>query len=108
MQKAMADLEVFMDVHSLRSGQNWEEVVKKAILSSDIFYLFRSENARNSAEVEKEWRFALEQKGRDFIDPVPLVAPEAVKPPDELAGKHFNDWTLAFEREKGKKNGAVS
>jgi hypothetical protein len=99
MQKAIPDLEVFMDVHSLRSGQNWEEEVRKAIRSSDIFYLFWSENARESKEVEKEWRFALDQKGRDFIDPVPLASPEAVKPPDELAGKHFNDWTLAFERE---------
>lgn len=101
MQKVMPDLEVFLDVHSLRSGQDWEETIRKEILASDIFYLFWSENARNSKEVEKEWRFALEQKGRDFIAPVPLVSPELVPPPELLAGMHFNDWTLAFERQKG-------
>jgi hypothetical protein len=32
----------------------------------------------------------------EFIDPVPLVSPEQVPPPPELATKHFNDWILAF------------
>jgi hypothetical protein len=36
------------------------------------------------------------QRGIEFIDPVPLVSPEVVPPPAELAAKHSNDWMLAF------------
>jgi uncharacterized protein YegL len=91
-----AGLEVFFDVFSLRSGQYWEQELWKEIPSKDIFYLFWSDNARKSTWVEKEWRCALQTRGLDFIDPVPLVSPEKVPPPPELATKHFNDWILAF------------
>ena len=30
------------------------------------------------------------------IDPVPLEPPQSVPPPSELAGLHFNEWTLAY------------
>jgi CHASE2 domain-containing sensor protein len=98
MQKAMPKLEVFIDVLSLRAGQNWEEELKKAIRSCDCFYLFWSKNASSSKEVEKEWKCALEERGPGFIDPVPLVSPEEAPPPPELCNVHFNDWTLAFRR----------
>jgi hypothetical protein len=35
-------------------------------------------------------------RGVDYIDPVPLVSPDLVPPPPELAQLHFNDWVLAF------------
>ncbi len=102
MQKVVPELDVFLDVHSLRSGQDWEKEVVRAIESSDVFYLFWSANARKSAEVDKEWRMALKFKGREFINPIPLVSPCDVPPPVELADKHFNDWTLAFKRNKSR------
>ena len=49
-----------------------------------------------SVWVEREWRLALEAKGHDFIDPVPLEAPTFAPAPDELAIMHFNDPLLAF------------
>ena len=102
MQIANPQLEVFLDVLSLRSGQNWDEELRKAIRSHDCFYLFWSRNARASKEVEREWRFALQERGRDFIEPVPLEAPDQAPPPSELCDKHFNDWTLAFKRGQTK------
>jgi len=98
IQKAAPGMKIFLDVLSLRSGQHWEKELWKIIPKQDIFYLFWSESARTSKWVEKEWRCALETRGLDFIDPVPLVSPEIVPPPPELSGKHFNDWTLAFRR----------
>lgn len=98
MQKAAPQMSVFMDVLSLRSGDEWEQEILRLIPEHDIFYLFWSAHARDSKHVEKEWRCALETRGLDFIDPVPLVSPEQVPPPSELASKHFNDWTLAFRR----------
>jgi hypothetical protein len=104
IQKAAPALEIFLDVISLRSGQYWEQELRRIIPSNDVFYLFWSEKARGSDWVEKEWRCALETRGLDFIDPVPLVSPERVPPPPELASKHFNDALLTFmAAEKGRK-----
>ncbi len=100
IQKIAPYLEFNMDVIRLRSGQYWEQELWKIIPQNDIFYLFWSKNACKSEWVEKEWRCALKTKGIDFIDPVPLVSPDEVPPPTELAGKHFNDWVLAFMRGK--------
>lgn len=91
-----AGVDVFMDIVNLRAGELWEEALWREIPARDIFYLFWSEHAARSEYVEKEWRYALQTKGLEFIDPVPLVSPDIVKPPPELAGKHFNDALLAF------------
>jgi hypothetical protein len=48
--------------------------------------------------VEKEWRCALEKRGIDFINPVPLDFPDEVPPPPELNTKHFNDKMLYFRK----------
>jgi hypothetical protein len=98
--KAVPQMEVFLDVVSLRSGDDWERELFQVIPASDVFYLFWSENALNSAWVEKEWRCALSSRGVEFIDPVPLQPPELAPPPPELASKHFNDWVLAYMREQ--------
>ena len=94
--KVAPNLSIFVDVHSLRSGVSWEEKLFESIPTHDVFYLFWSDHARNSPWVEREWRCALEAKGVDFIDPVPLVSPDVVPPPEELASRHFNDWVLAY------------
>jgi hypothetical protein len=100
IQKALPALDIFLDVLSLRSGQYWEQELWKVIPPNDVFYLFWSANAQKSEWVEKEWRCALQARGLDFIDPVPLVSPEEIPPPPELAEKHFNDWVLAFMRRR--------
>jgi hypothetical protein len=90
-----AGMDVFLDVLALRAGDQWEERVLEGIRTTDVFYLFWSKAARESTWVEKEWRYALEEKGLDYIHPIPLVAPEEAPPPSELAGRHFNDLILA-------------
>jgi hypothetical protein len=98
--KIIPCLDIFMDVLSLRSGQNWEQELEKIIPLHDVFYLFWSRNAKGSVWVEREWRYALASRGLDFIDPVPLDSPDEVPPPPELGSLHFNDWVLAFMRGK--------
>jgi len=98
IQKIAPELNVFLDVLSLRSGQNWEQELWRVIPASDIFYLFWSAHARSSEWVEKEWRCALRERGIGFIDPVPLESPETSPPPPELSSLHFNDWTVAFKQ----------
>jgi hypothetical protein len=78
------------------SGQHWEQGLVKRISDSDIFYLFWCRHAMNSEWVAKEWRSALEEKGKEFIDPVPLEAPDVAPLLAELAAKHFYDRLLPF------------
>jgi molecular chaperone DnaK len=98
MQKVAPDLKVFLDVAELRSGEDWETKLWQVIPESDVLYLFWSAAAKASPWVEKEWRCGLSTRGYEFVDPVPLVSPEEVRPPEELSGKHFNDWVLAYRR----------
>ena len=100
IRKAAPYLDIFFDVLTLRSGQKSVEETETMIPASDVFYLFWSLNARSSVWVEREWRIALHTGRHDFIDPVPLQPPEDAPPPPELAGLHFNDWMLAFQRRR--------
>jgi HEAT repeat protein len=96
MLKVLPDLNVFLDVLALRSGEKWEQRIHEEISARDIFYLFWSLAASRSHWVEREWRTALAVRGLDYIDPVPLQPPTIAPPPAELAALHFNEWTLAF------------
>jgi tetratricopeptide (TPR) repeat protein len=99
IMKVLPDLDLFFDVLSLRSGERWEERLYQEIARRDTLYLFWSLAASRSPWVEREWRTALALRGVAGIDPVPLVSPEEVLPPPELAQHlHFNDWILAFTR----------
>jgi serine/threonine-protein kinase len=90
-----AGVDVFLDVLSLRAGDEWEDLLVKNIREKDIFYLFWSVAAAKSQWVDREWRFALSEKGADCIHPIPLSDPREAPPPPELAHRHFNDLILA-------------
>jgi hypothetical protein len=96
MKKIRPELEVFLDVLSLRSGQDWEAQLNRYLPSRDVFFLFWSRHAKQSTEVEKEWRLALKMRGLEYIDPVPLCDPKESPPPAELQGLHFNDLYLSY------------
>jgi hypothetical protein len=90
-----AGVDVFLDVLSLRAGDDWEQGLLRNIRERDVFYLFWSRAASSSGWVEKEWRYALKERGADYIHPIPLADPREVPPPPDLATKHFNDVILA-------------
>ena len=94
MKKARPDMDIFFDIESLRSGQKWEEALKSEISNRDILFLCWSKFARDSKWVDMEWRYALESKGEDCIEPIPIDSPEVCPPPVELQKKHFNDRML--------------
>ena len=94
--KVLPDLDVFLDVLSLRSGDDWQSRIREEIKVRDVFYLFWSLAASRSEWVDFEWRTALAERGRDYIDPVPLEQARFAPPPTELAGLHFGDWTLSL------------
>ena len=96
-----AGIDVFLDVRNLRSGERYEEKLLEIIRVTDIFYLFWSTAAKKSEWVKKEWEYALNKRGIDFINPIPLEPPDIVPPPPELGqALHFGDWTLAYKRTK--------
>ncbi len=92
MQTARPDLDVFIDVESLRRNELWEEAIKKAIDERNVLYLCWSKSASESQWVDFEWRYALEQKGENHIEPISIDPPEfCPPPPPELSKKHFGD-----------------
>jgi hypothetical protein len=111
MQKVAPRLNIFLDVLSLRSGENWPEKLKQQVPAQDTFFLFWSHNAARSVWVEREWKLALQTRGLEYIDPVPLEDPERAPPPLELHSLHFSDAYVAYiqylrlkEKENENKN----
>ena len=100
IRKGRPDMDVFFDVETLRSGEHWEEILKKEIASRDILYLCWSQAAKQSQWVDMEWRYALSQKGLDGIEPIPIDSPDLCPPPEELSAKHFNDRILYIIQSK--------
>lgn len=94
MKKARPDMDIFFDVDSLRSGDDWEEALWREIDKRDVLFLCWSRYARDSKWVDAEWRYAFKNKGPDSIEPVPIDPPGSCPPPDELSRKHFNDKLL--------------
>jgi HEAT repeat protein len=102
MLKVFPDLDMFLDVLALRSGEKWEQRIYEEISTREMFYLFWSIAASRSRWVESEWRMALAVRGLDYIDPVPLQPASVAPPPAELSALHFNDWTLAIDNGKSR------
>ncbi len=100
-----AGVEVFVDVLTLRAGQDWEKKLWEQVPSRDRFCLFWSGPASRSRWVEKEWRCALEKRGINYIRPVPFADPRDVPPPPELsASQHFNDLLrIVYEYERQRR-----
>ena len=94
LKVARPDLDIFFDVESLRSGENWKETLGREIEKRDILFLCWSHFAKQSEWVEREWRYAFENKGIDSIEPIPIEMPDICPPPKELNKKHFNDKLL--------------
>ena len=104
MKKVAPDLDIFFDVISLRSGENWKEKIVEHVPNKDVFYLFWSQFAASSEWVEKEWRLALCKRGLDYISPILLEDIEVALPPSELQTLHFSDAYVAYiQLEKIKK-----
>jgi len=94
IKKARPDMDIFFDVDSLRSGDDWETALWREIDKRDVLFLCWSKYARDSKWVNTECRHAFKNKGADSIEPVPIDPPSSCPPPDELSHKHFNDKLL--------------
>lgn len=91
----LAGVEVFQDVLSIKSGQDWSEELRNGIEQADVVFLFWSKSAKSSKAVMKELRHAIRQQAatplrRPDIIPVILDVPPPL-PPTFLRHLHFND-----------------
>lgn len=83
-------LDVFLDVDNLRSGQFWEDELKRRIERAKIFQIFWSSNYSQSENCKQEWEYALKQKRDEgYIRPVFWEKPLSPKPPEELNKFNF-------------------
>jgi hypothetical protein len=69
-------------VVTMRSGPEWGEGLPATIADADVFQLFWSRHAAQSAQVEKEWRHAIGLQREAFVRPVywEMPMPEAPEP----------------------------
>jgi hypothetical protein len=83
-------LDFLRDVETLKAGQDWAAELPRLIERADIFQLFWSQAAAQSAAVRKEWTFALSLKRQNnaFIRPVYWQQPMP-PPPPELGAINF-------------------
>jgi hypothetical protein len=74
--------EYLRKVVKMRSGQQSGEGLPATIADADVFQLFWSRNAAQSAQVEKEWRHAIALQREAFVRPVywEIPMPEAPEP----------------------------
>lgn len=95
-------VKVFMGPRNRKANDPYPLYLLKHIDDSDVLYLFWSRDAESSEWVEREWRYGQARKGAEFIDPVPLINPRLVPPPEELGKRgHFDDWVSGYlEAEK--------
>lgn len=81
------------DVKNLRTGQSWNPQLLRFIQRADVFQLFWSENAADSAYVRQEWIAALKERaGRKdpfFVRPVYWTDELTPHPPQDLGHLHF-------------------
>jgi serine/threonine protein kinase len=79
---------------ALRAGDSWDDRLRELIDGADVFQLFWSRKAIHSAQVEREWRYALSLNRPHFLRPVywedPLPSdPARDLPPEALKRLHF-------------------
>jgi hypothetical protein len=90
----LVGIKCYQDLLSLDPGDRWERKLYRYIDLCDGFFLFWSSAARASEWVEKEWRYALTNRGDEIIVPVIIEGPPVPDPPPELSHLHFNDRML--------------
>lgn len=98
MQEAAGN-DVFFDVDDIRTGEDWQAAIARAIDEADYLQLFWSENSAESEWCQYEWDYALNYKCQDdncreFIRPVWWLAPMP-DPPEFL--QHLNFRRMDFE-----------
>lgn len=102
--KATKKYRIFQDVMVLEMGDQWEPRLEEEIRKCDVFFLFWSQNAKDSKWVKKEFILAYQRKQGDNdalprIQPVPIHLPLVDPWEDlrlELGEYHLNDQVLYF------------
>lgn len=92
--------DVFFDVDDIRTGEDWQAAIARAIDEADYLQLFWSVNSAESEWCGYELDYALnyrcqENKCREFIRPVWWLNPMPA-PPDTLS--HLNFRRMDFEK----------
>jgi hypothetical protein len=86
--------ELLLDRTHIKGGDDWEETLRQLIDKADRFQLYWSKNASESSEVEKEWRYAIEQRPKGFI--FPICWEDDLTIPKELARIQFTKINLGL------------
>jgi hypothetical protein len=86
------DLKIWMDMHSIHHGANWDAEVQKGLDSSDLMIVLLSPASVSSQNVADEWSYFLEKN--KAIVPL-LIAPCDV--PFRLSRRQRVDFTASYQ-----------
>ena len=91
-----AGITYFLDKKNLDFGDDWSEEIQQNLDRADIFYLFWSSAARDSKEVGKEIKYALDRKDKNvskppFFNPLTIELPLPVPLPGGLESLNFEN-----------------
>lgn len=97
-------MECYLDMMTFKPGEDWKQNINHYIDVCDVFFLFWSNASKNSAEVDKEIRYAMQRREqaapRPVIKPIPIEGPPVVTPPPYLSNLHFDDRYRYFIKAK--------
>src|SRR3954464_15644557 len=85
---AQYDLEVWMDIHSIPHGSNWDAEVQKGLDSSDMLLVLLSPSSVASQNVADEWSYFIE-KNKPIV---PLMI-EPCEVPFRISRRQCVDFT---------------
>jgi hypothetical protein len=90
-----ANVEVWVDYHSLIPAKPWLDQILEGIRQADVFLLVVSKDSMSSENVKSEYQYALEQKKR-----IILIIFEAVPLPSALQNCEWIDFHTSFNKKK--------
>jgi 3-polyprenyl-4-hydroxybenzoate decarboxylase len=87
------DLDLWLDIHSIPKGANWDYEVQKGLDSSDVMLVLLTPSAVNSQNVADEWSYFIE-KDKPVV-PLMMVPCEV---PFRLSRRQRIDFTVDHEQ----------
>jgi len=88
---------IFLDVDNLKHGQKWIEEVEKAIDYCNFYYLFWSNNSKESVYVKQEFDIMRSKNNFRELKLIPLIPIESANDlPPELRENHYDNNLAKF------------
>lgn len=98
MCAAAPGMDIFLDVENLRSGAMRETRLFEEIQNCNICFCSGRTTLRSQTGWTRSGALPSPARDRQVLSLYPLESPSMYPPPDKLKCRHFDDWTLRYQR----------